>query len=170
MIRALSADGVASTRLGAADLLRVTELFGQCAGFLKLVSGDTNPATAARDLLEVGPPDVPAKRKHVLGFEVADQLIGVADLIQDYPGDGDWYVGLLLLLEQYRGRGVGRALWMELESWLHSSGGQAIRLVVQDQNPRAAAFWASLGFVQEGRVSQVLPDRTNVCWKFTKRL
>jgi ribosomal protein S18 acetylase RimI-like enzyme len=162
--------GLQSTRLGADDLSRVTELCRQCVDFFELATGDSNPVSAASDLLQVGPPAVPPQRKFVLGFEREARLVGVADLIQDFPGSGEWYVGLLLLVQQERSRGLGRGLWTELESWLRSSGARAVRLVVQEQNPRGAAFWTSLGFVREAQVSQVLPTRTNVCWKFTKRI
>jgi ribosomal protein S18 acetylase RimI-like enzyme len=75
-----------------------------------------------------------------------------------------------LLLPDERARGAGRAIWSATEIWVRSLGGRVVRLIVQEQNPRAADFWASLGFVEKGQVPQHLETRTNACWKYEKEL
>ena len=35
---------------------------------------------------------------------------------------------------------------------------------------QGAQFWRSVGFTASGTVTQHLPNQTNLCWRFEKRL
>jgi GNAT superfamily N-acetyltransferase len=152
--------GLAPVRLALGDRARVTELCARCREFFTLVVHEPGAEANAVDLLEIGPPGVEPARKHVFGFERDGELVGAADLIEDYPAPGVWCVGLLLLVPEERQQGLGHRLWAALEAWVGGRAGHTVRLVVQEQNPGARRFWTRAGFVLESEVEQVLPTFT----------
>jgi GNAT superfamily N-acetyltransferase len=124
----------------------------------------------ARAVLEARPSDVSPERKHVIGIERNGRLVAIVDLLEGYPREGEWYVGLLLILPEERNRGLGRAVWNAMEAWMRSGGARVLRLIAQEQNPDAARFWKGVGFSVAGQVHQVLAGRSNLCWQLEKRL
>lgn len=161
--------GVVAKRLDTSQAAAVATFCRQCSAFFTLVAGESPAADTARHLLESRPPSVPLTRKHVIGFERGSTLIAIVDLLEGYPDDGDWYVGLLLLLPEERARGLGATVWTAVEKWIRAEGGRYARLIVQEQNPDAVLFWHAVGFTTNGTVAQHLPARTNNCWCLEKQ-
>lgn len=78
--------------------------------------------------------------------EVSKQwVVGYLDYKLDYPEAGDATVNLLLVPQPLQNRGLGRRCVEYLEGHLK---GQSKRLLasIYGQNPRAEAFWTSLGY------------------------
>lgn len=73
-------------------------------------------------------------------------LIGLLDTIRNYPAFHDWWVGLLLLDPDHRGRGLGSRVFQAFEKWVIHHGAQRIYLGVIEENRRAYQFWQKLGF------------------------
>jgi ribosomal protein S18 acetylase RimI-like enzyme len=73
------------------------------------------------------------------------------ELIRDYPGPGDWFVGLLMLDPDVRSSGLGSRLHAALERALADVGGRAIYLAVLEQNAGAERFWRRQGFEERAR-------------------
>jgi ribosomal protein S18 acetylase RimI-like enzyme len=162
--------GLAAKTIRATDAADFTEFCRKCSRFFSLIADDSDAAEMARNLLEARPTGVEPDRKHVIGIQRGSECVAIADLLEGFPHEGEWYVGLLLLLPEERSRGLGRTVWNAMEMWIRSQGGRRIRLVVQQQNPGAARFWTSLGFSNSGQVEQVLMTRNNRCWRFEKEL
>jgi ribosomal protein S18 acetylase RimI-like enzyme len=162
--------GIAAARLGTGQEAAVTTFCRQCSDFFTLVAGQSLTAETTRHLLESRPPGVEPAQKHLIGFKRGDEIVAIVDLLEGFPRNAEWYVGLLLLAPTERARGLGTAVWNAMESWLGAAGGRHIRLIVQEQNPAAAQFWRSRGFTASGKVEQVLATRTNQCWRFEKQL
>ena len=162
--------GIAAKRLDASDVADVTTFCRQCSAFFALVADHSPPAETARYLLESRPPGVELTHKHLIGFERGGEVIAIVDLLKGYPGEADWYVGLLIISPDERARGLGTAVWNAVEAWIRSEGGRHVRLIVQEQNPEAARFWRSVGFTDDRKVEQRLATRTNICWSFEKAL
>ena len=148
-------------RLGAADTADLQRLILRCADFQILVTGAQPGPNAASDLLADVPPGHPISGKMVIGVEVAKDLVGVLDLLVGYPEPDIWYLGLLMLAPEARGGGLGAAVFAALRDWIAARGGRAIRLVTQDQNPRALVFWTRMEFREIGRTVQRLDSREN---------
>lgn len=142
----------------------------QCSAFFTLVAGESPTAETARDLLESRPLGVELTHKHVIGFERSGEVFAIVDLLEGYPGEAEWYVGLLIISPDERARGLGTAVWNAVEAWIRAEGGRHVSLIVQEQNPDAARFWRSVGFTADGKVEQLLATRTNLCWRFEKTL
>jgi ribosomal protein S18 acetylase RimI-like enzyme len=85
----------------------------------------------------------------VIGFFTEQQnLIGVLDMVRDYPVQGDWWIGLLLLDPKYRCQSIGQQIYSALEGWVSQHGARRVCLGVVDQNQGAFRFWRKIGLEQ----------------------
>ncbi|PLZ86379.1 MULTISPECIES: GNAT family N-acetyltransferase [Fischerella] len=160
-----------STRfLNTADILQLAEFCIICNDFFELVEKQTASENTAREILQARPSAVPPDNKIVLGFETDKQLVAVVELLRDYPQQNTWFVGLLLLLPEYRCSGYGTQLWQAIEKWIGEAGATEVKLIVQEQNPRARLFWERMGFSFEASVTQVLLNGENRVARLRKTL
>jgi aminoglycoside 3-N-acetyltransferase I len=144
--------GVSMVPLGERDQLRLAELCRRCSDFFELVEGQPGgPATAA-EILGPLPDHVTSGTMQVFGIERRDDLIGVVELLEGYPGANDWYVGDFVLSPEVRGVGLGTNVWVGLREWIREREAVVVRLVVQKQNPSARIFWERQGFTVEKEV------------------
>jgi len=101
-----------------ADEPRVQRLCEACRDYYELNAGTPPSASAARDLFTAGPPSARPEDKLVLGvFEApgdgsvrGGRLVGLIEGFRGYPEAGAWWLGLVLLHPDERGRGLGAAL------------------------------------------------------------
>jgi ribosomal protein S18 acetylase RimI-like enzyme len=152
--------------LGLADLPAIDRLYARCADFWLLVE-DAIPT--ADELMHELPPGVAAHDKHVLGVDADGELVALIDFVRGFPEPDAWYVGLLVVAPEARGSGLGAALYAHAEETVRARGGTAMRLIVQEQNPRALAFWRRQGFVYEATTTQRV-GRPNVVLLLCKPL
>src|SRR3546814_1146121 len=57
----------------------------------------------------------------------------LAAILRDYPRDGTWYLGFMIVDAAQRGRGVGRSIYSTVESWAAARGATEIRLAVLEE-------------------------------------
>ena len=150
--------------LQTGDLASLQDLLGRCGDYFKLVSGAPPSPSEAENLLTDCPPGKDLESKFVLGVSQAGgKLIAVMDVAQDYPEEGDWWLGLLLLDPHYRSQGLGRSLYTAFESWARNNGVQNMFLGVLEANPRARRFWQCLSFeMVERRPAALFGDREHI--------
>jgi GNAT superfamily N-acetyltransferase len=133
--------------LGTSDLSRLQDLLERCGDYFELVSGSSPSPSEAADLLSDRPAGKDLESKFLLGVSQATgKLIAVLDVVQDYPGERDWWLGLLLLDPHARRRGLGRSLYAAYENWAYDHGVRNLLLGVLEANTGAYRFWQSLGF------------------------
>lgn len=65
---------------------------------------------------------------------------------------GSWYVNVVAVFEEFRGRGLGTRLLERAEALGRDSGADALSLIVAEQNAGAAALYARLGYRAEARL------------------
>ena len=148
--------GFQVSTLGHDDGSEIDALLGRCAEFMRMSEGqDPAPGDGAL-LLEERPLDAPEVDKHVLGLFDGPCLVGVMDLLVDYPAEGAWYLGLMLIEPARRREGVGTAVFEALKDWVAGQGGRALRLSVIDENAGGHRFWLRQGFRDLGLVDQDL--------------
>ena len=80
-----------------------------------------------------------------------DQLFGHLELIRDYPAQGDWWIGVLLLSPTARGRGLGAEIHDECVRWVKRHGANGLQLSILEENDRAISFWTRLGYNEVDR-------------------
>lgn len=132
-------------------------LLQRCDDYHQLVYGAPARPDEADELVRGRPPQLRDEQKHLWGlFTPEGELGGAMDSLSDYPGPGEWYLGLLLLDPALRGGGRGRAMAQAYETYVRRAGGHALRIAVAEQNVAALRFWKRLGFTEEARVGPKL--------------
>ena len=108
-----------------------------------------------------------------LGIFESKKMIGCAHLSRGWPDAHTAHIGLLLLVPQARGRGVGRRTVEYIESLAAQWPGIArLRLTVVEANEHLArAFWERMGYRASGAVTPFeLMERSSVSHEFVKPL
>jgi RimJ/RimL family protein N-acetyltransferase len=149
-------EGYSSGLLGVGDLAELIVLQNSCAKFFQLVYGRSPTRADAEELLADRPEGLPLEDKRLIAIRKDDQLIGVLDLLSNYPQVDSWYLGLLMLDSAYRGQGIGAAICEATFDWIARQGGRDLTLIVQEQNPAARRFWSRIGFRPIGDAAQSL--------------
>jgi GNAT superfamily N-acetyltransferase len=93
----------------------------------------------------------PEYKKEFLIIRQDGRAIGTAELHVNHPHSETAYIGLLLIREDMKGKGIGRACYQAVEKYLrdrHES--KFIRLGISEQND-VSGFWSKLGFRANGR-------------------
>lgn len=84
------------------------------------------------------------------------ELVGIIDFRLDWPDEGMAYLGLVMVAEPYQRQGIGRAAWKLLRPWLARQAQiQKVRVAVEQFNPSALQFFASLGFTVTGEARRL---------------
>jgi ribosomal protein S18 acetylase RimI-like enzyme len=135
--------------LTQADHQRLESLCIACTDFFQCIEGQPGGRETAAELLGPLAPDVSSGEKSLVGVEMGGDLVGVVELLAGFPQPQEWYVGLLLLHPELRGAGAGTAIWDHLRQRMTQEGATSVRLIVQQQNPRARRFWERQGFAVE---------------------
>jgi GNAT superfamily N-acetyltransferase len=143
--------------LGENDLAELQNLMERCTDYSELLTGLPTEENAARELLASHPETKPLADKYAFGlYAEGEMLIGVLDAVRDYPQEGTWYIGLMMIDPQERSQGWGEKAYHAFESWAAGQGAREIGLAVLEVNPKAQRFWQSMGF--EG-ISKREPQR-----------
>jgi GNAT superfamily N-acetyltransferase len=122
-------------------------LLQKCSDYIQLVTGSLPTESAAHSLLTDCPEGKSPDDKLVIGFYTEEEvLVGLLDIIRDYPYQGDWWIGLLLLDPEFRGQGLGECIYASTEKWLKQYGAKKIYLGIVEQNQEAYRFWRKVGF------------------------
>lgn len=80
-------------------------------------------------------------------FDSDGELCACVDVVRSEPDDGSWWIGLIVVRPDLRGRGIGAALVEAIEGWVRAEGGRSIFLALQRRNAPALHFARRTGFV-----------------------
>jgi len=129
-----------------ADADAVLDLYRRASDYLDFESGQVpNPALVEEFFTDAPPGGDPAT-SFKLGLFEAGRLAGLVDVAFGYPEERDAYLGLMLLAEEARGRGLGRTAVRHVEEAARAHGATRLLLAVLEGNVRGRAFWESEGF------------------------
>jgi GNAT superfamily N-acetyltransferase len=139
--------GYRTSLIKAGDQAELQSLLEKCADYSLLVTGSSPKPSAAVSLLADCPPGKTLIDKSVIGiFDEEQVLIGVLDVVHDYPTQDDWWLGLLLLDPSQRKKGLGKRIYQSFEHWVGQQGARRIYLGVIEENQKAFRFWQRLDF------------------------
>ena len=139
--------GYSVARLSLADVADVQRLYERCTDYHFAHEGTPTRANAGEEELTSLPPGRSADDKFSFGIYTADAvLIGYLELFRNYPDEGDWWVGLLMLDPDARGRGLGSEVFRAATIWAADRGARSILLAVLESDERAQRFWFRQGF------------------------
>jgi ribosomal protein S18 acetylase RimI-like enzyme len=157
-------DGETVVALAASDLQRLTRLCVACTAFFELIEGNPASVATAAELLDPLPPEYARCVRYVFAVERGGTLVALAELLQGHPSEREWYIGLLLIAPELRRRGLGGRFYAALVDWIRERAGTAVRVVVQQQNPDARAFWERQGFRVEREAVKQAGRLENRVW------
>jgi len=142
-----------------------------CRDYFELVTGQPPSPSEAADLIAAVPRGKTRDDKFVIGlFDAPGHLVGVLDVIRDFPKAGEWYLGLLLFEPTLRGKKLGDRVYHRLEEWVRAQGGIAIHIIVEEVNPGALRFWQRMGFEVRGMGKRTLKGVESVFISMTREL
>lgn len=104
----------------------------------------------------------------LLARDGQERLVGMLCLLDRHPGDGQPWIGLLMVHGNLRGNGIGRVLAGMAEDRFRNDRRDGIRLAVLENNPSVLAFWSRLGWQEIDRRADGQHDRP--CIVMHKRL
>lgn len=129
-------------RLGPEDAALVQSIFATDPSYFERVELAPLRPDEGRQIFDERPPVVPPEHKYV--FAVDDLCI--LDFLQGYPEPQIWFLGLIFLVPDARGRGLGTQFLEALCGAVRDAGGAALRLAVMDANPQARRLYERIGF------------------------
>jgi RimJ/RimL family protein N-acetyltransferase len=136
-------------RLQAEHTAPLQRLFDKCADFVMLVEGEEASPTAAQDIFQERPAGRSLDDKFLYGLvERNGEIVGLLEGFRHYPDEAIWWIGLLMLAPEVRGRGLGRKLVQSFCDYVCSVQGTAVMLGVVEENRAAYRFWQQVGFEQ----------------------
>lgn len=94
------------------------------------------------------PPNKTLTDKFVFGVYRSNKLIGIIDIIRNFPTIGVWTIGVLLLDPEERGKGLGTVIHQSLVKWAKKLGAKKFRIGVIEENYKAYKFWIKLGYTK----------------------
>jgi len=152
------------------DQSRLATFCRRSSDFFEMVGGQPGGPTTAAEILGPLPENVTSGTKRVFGIERSGELIGVAELLDGFPGPKDWYVGLLVLLPDLRKGRIGTDVWVGLRNWIQEREAAVVRVVVQKQNASARTFWERQGFTVEGEIVLEVARLERPAWRMLLHL
>ena len=101
----------------------------------------------ALEIFKALPPGKNYAVKFVLGiFKDKNELLGIIDLVKNFPVEGEWMLGLFYLDPEERGQGLGKLVHQTLVQWAEKFGAKSFRIGVLEENYQGRNFWSGLGY------------------------
>ncbi|WP_346292952.1 GNAT family N-acetyltransferase [Sphaerothrix gracilis] len=144
---ALKRPGYFARRLTLQDADILQRLYEQCTAFFHLTDGLSPAPTAAREEFDDLPAGKTSADNYIFGlFNAQQELAGMIAGIRHYPDAQTWWIGLMMVAPEYRGRGLGADFYRAFERWVEAQGISKISLVAIEANERGLQFWLRMGF------------------------
>ncbi len=133
--------------LSPADSSLLQDLYDRCLDFMLLVDGHpAGPNEGEKAFTDV-PPGISLANKLMFGIVTQqNELVGVLDVVRDYPEASVWWIGLFLLAPEVRSQGAGQKIIQGFVDFTRNFGVQYVMLGVVEENVRAFQFWSRVGF------------------------
>lgn len=107
--------------------------------------------TALKEMKDQPSKHVPSHQKIFLVVILDDKPIGVADFHKDHPNVGTAYIGLLLIGEKFQKKGIGKAVYENLETWIKKNCKVEMLLLGVSVANNVEGFWTKMGFKKNGK-------------------
>lgn len=137
------------------DAPAIQALFELDPAYFELVDQAPLRPTEALETLTDRPPVVPPEHKHDYLIEAPDTapapaapapLLALLSMVEGYPDERTWYLGLIFVAPSARGTGLGTRAIEALCAHVRERGGTALRLAVVPGNTGAYRLYDRLGF------------------------
>ncbi len=137
--------------LSQANIEEIQSLCDSCNDYFLISQGCKTIGNEALDILTSLPPHNDMNDKDVIGiYNTQKKLIGLVDLVKNYPNEGVWIIGLMLIDPKERRKKIGQEMDKIIKTHVLSQSGKAIQLGVLRENKTGRAFWGKLGYLKVG--------------------
>ncbi|KGG80336.1 hypothetical protein Y919_06930 [Caloranaerobacter azorensis H53214] len=133
-------------KLSIDNEIQVFDLLSQCDDYFYLVEGRKADESSVKELFEDLPPGKHIDDKNIFGVFYNEKLIGIVDLVQDFPEKGEWIIGLMLLHPDERRKGLGKAIHDIIVDIANEQKAKKLRIGVVEQNEKALKYWKNIGY------------------------
>ncbi len=135
--------------LAPPDLGDLQSLFERCSDYFQVATGaPPHPEEATRAFV-AGPPSKSLDDKRVIGVFHDGTLVGVIDVLVDWPEPNVWSVGMLMLDPHHRKKGLGAQLVTALEDWGGQNGARSYRTAIVTHHKDGIRFLERCGYVPD---------------------
>ena len=148
--------------LSAANNKIVEKLCEKCSDYYILHDGILPSKEQIDEIFTALPPNKNYEDKFVLGIYKFDELIGIVDIIKDFPTVGEWMLGLMLIEPEARGNGLGEIVHEALVGWAKKLGAKSFRIGVIEDNYKGINFWSGLGYTRIKEVNMDYTEKTHI--------
>lgn len=132
------------------DTQALQNLCEACSDYYKLCEGHDVLPNAGEKLFYDAPEGKSLDEKMTLGIystnEDYHELVGVIDMLKDYPEQNAWFVGLFMIKPSERSNKLGEKIFREYVPWVEKNKVEKITIGVLEENERAFKFWRRIGF------------------------
>lgn len=149
----------------------VEKLCEKCSDYYILHNGTLPSQEDIYDIFTALPENKRYKDKFVLGIYKPDnELVGIVDIVKNFPNVGEWMLGLMLIDPKERGNGLGKVVHEALVEWSINLGGKSFRIGVIEDNHTGINFWSSLGYTKIKEVNMDFVDKSHIVNVMTLQL
>jgi len=96
--------------------------------------------------IDAVPPNCGAEQKVYVSIWKSGKIVGVMDLIEGYPEETAFWIGLLLIHGDMQGKSIGSKIVRAVLNAAEASGYESAQLGVIENNAKAISFWQKHGF------------------------
>lgn len=155
-------DGYKIKSLSIDDCNDVKNLCQNCFDYYLMVEGVFPSKEDVDEIFMALPPNKNYEDKYVLGiFRYDNNLVGVVDIVRDFPTAGEWMIGLMLIEPCERGNGLGTIVHKTLSEWVADLGAKSFRIGVVEDNYDGIRFWTNLGYEKIKEVNMEFKAKTH---------
>jgi GNAT superfamily N-acetyltransferase len=142
------------------DAAEMQSLCRNCSDYYNLHGVEEINQKTVLELFKGLPEGKKMEDKFVLGLFKQENLIGVIEGVKNYPTEGTWFIGQMMVDSNKRSSGLGASFFDEFQGWAVDNRVETLRLVVMCNNALAEKFWKSRGF--EFREQKIDMDMGNI--------
>jgi GNAT superfamily N-acetyltransferase len=134
------------------DEVRLQRLLERCSDYYELHEGWATPLDAGEYELKTDPNVAGGAELTAFALQERNDgpLDAMAQVLRDVPERGTWWIGLLVVAPELRGRAIGSELLRHVVAAAVAEDISTLKLAVSQRNARGLRFWQREGFVETG--------------------
>lgn len=146
-------EGYKLRKLAADDSIILQDLCDRCSGNNNIIVGSSRDTNEGDAILQGLPEGKTYDDKYVIGIFEQEQLVGVLDMVRNFPVEGELILGLLMFDPKYTGLGLRGKIHQCIIRWAKGQGFVKLRLNVEGENKESYSFWKNIGYEETKRVN-----------------
>lgn len=159
MIKAIQDNAYLIKPITSSNREEIKYLYDLCSDYHIMCSGKNATYEVVDSIFEYSDKKTSEDSLTLGIYNKCDLLIGMVDIFKNYPDNGTWMIGLLLLSPNERNKKLGRIIHEEIKKYALAQGANTLTIGVVEQNTKGLKFWESLGYQQVGSTTINIGDK-----------